>query len=180
MQDPEIPRWALDNRRCHVKGHRSAQRDLQGAVRPDCSIRGPTDATGRTEHQWVVDRADCYLRDGTWKSSNSNRSKARGSRDSWTALMAAIRRSTGLDIVLPRKKCHTSKAFQTNKDSKTEQLGAARIWLRSLYACSPSPAAGLECAACFTLSDRTRTTSQLSRTTHGKLVCFHACKVQSC
>lgn len=52
MQDSEIPRWALDNRRCHVKGHRSAQRDLQEAVRPDSSIREPTDATGRTAHQW--------------------------------------------------------------------------------------------------------------------------------
>jgi hypothetical protein len=31
MQDPEIPRWALDNRRWHVKGHRSALRDFREA-----------------------------------------------------------------------------------------------------------------------------------------------------
>jgi hypothetical protein len=134
MQDSEIPRWALDNRRCHVKGHRSAQRDLQEAVRPDSSIREPTDATCRTQAEQHTSSGqvpksieqDCYQRDVTWKSSNLNRSKhrkARKYRDSWTALpMATIRRNTGIDMFCPGRNVTRAKP---SRRTRTQELNSS-------------------------------------------------------
>jgi hypothetical protein len=69
MQDPEIPRWAFDNRRWHVKAHRSAQRDFREAEYGRTARYGNRRIPQEEENtsswfpMWI--QQVCHQRDGT-------------------------------------------------------------------------------------------------------------------